>query len=64
MLSTGIPELEHAEDIAYLRQSLSLSMSEEEATQYFTDLIWKSLNTKATNLNFFVHNVAHRKKKQ
>jgi len=63
MISTGIAELQSPSDIAYLRQSLCLSMTDGEASAFFSDLVWKSLNTKATALNFFVHNVAHRKKK-
>eukprot|EP01114_Cavostelium_apophysatum_P013074 TRINITY_DN3086_c0_g2_i3.p1 TRINITY_DN3086_c0_g2~~TRINITY_DN3086_c0_g2_i3.p1 ORF type:complete len:907 (-),score=190.32 TRINITY_DN3086_c0_g2_i3:425-3145(-) len=63
MLAIGIPGLESMKDLNYLRNSLCLHMTEVEATNHFTDLVWKSLNTKATALNNFVHNMAHRKKK-
>jgi phosphatidylinositol-4-phosphate 3-kinase len=64
MLSTGISELKSEDDIAYFRDSLCLSMTDEEAAEFFTKMIWKSLNSKSTQLNFFVHNVANRKTKR
>lgn len=64
MLSTGIPELSTAKDLYYLRESLCLHMTDEEATKHFTKLIWKSLNTISTQINFFVHSMAARSKKR
>jgi len=64
MLSTGIPELQSSKDIDYLKETLCLSMTDQDASNFFTSLIWKSLNTKATKLNFFVHNVANLKAKR
>lgn len=64
MLASGIEGLETVEDLSYLRESLCLHMSDAEATAHFTDLVWRSLNTKSTQLNFFVHNMAHRKTKK
>jgi len=63
MLSTGISELQSSKDIVYLRESLCLSKTEEEAKIFFTDLIWKSLSSRSANLNFFVHNVAQKIRK-
>lgn len=62
MLSTGIPELQSETDINYLRESLCLSKTDEQASQFFMDLIRESLNSKATALNFFVHNVVQQRK--
>jgi len=59
VISSGILEFESIQDLEYLRFSLQPSLTEEEATQYFTDLIWKSMRSKAAQFNFFVHNVAH-----
>lgn len=55
MLQTGIPELRSEDDIAYLTDAFSLELSDEEATQKFTSLISKSLETTATQLNFAIH---------
>jgi len=62
MLSTGIDELQEANDVEYLRDSLCLHLNEEDAVAHFTKLIWKSLNSKSTQINFFVHNMAKKKK--
>lgn len=51
MLSTGIPELTSAEDIAYLRDAFSLDATEEGAREKFKNLIYQSLTTKTTQLN-------------
>jgi hypothetical protein len=59
MLATGIPELRSEEDIAYMRNALVLNKSDEEASKYFVDLIEESLKTKSTNVNFWIHNLAH-----
>lgn len=61
MLSTGIPELRSEEDLNYLREAFSLDMSNEEAEKKFTKLIFESLNTKATQLNFAIHLLANAK---
>ena len=55
MLSTGIPELRSEEDIRYLREAFSLDLSDEDATQLFSRLIFESLNTKSTAVNFGAH---------
>ena len=59
MLSTGIPEMKSVEDIKYIPQSLSLGIADKEAGKYFAELIHKSLKTKATQLNFVFHLLAH-----
>lgn len=59
MLPTGIPELRTDSDIDYLRNALVLDKSENDATYYFEGLIVSSLNTKSTQVNFLIHNLAH-----
>eukprot|EP01102_Stenamoeba_stenopodia_P020703 TRINITY_DN8172_c0_g1_i5.p1 TRINITY_DN8172_c0_g1~~TRINITY_DN8172_c0_g1_i5.p1 ORF type:complete len:1732 (-),score=326.42 TRINITY_DN8172_c0_g1_i5:97-5292(-) len=59
MLSTGIPQLKKPEDLHYLREAFCLQKTDEEAAVVFADKIMESLNTKMTQLNNFVHNLAH-----
>ena len=59
MLSTGIPELKADADINYLRNAFYLGKTNKEAAKYFIGLIDESLNTKATQVNFLIHNLAH-----
>lgn len=62
MLSTGIPELKSAEDLCYLRESLCLGKTEEEAAEVFRGLIHESLRLGwSTQLNWWLHNLAHAK---
>lgn len=62
MLSTGIPELQSVNDLAYLRNALSLGIDDDEASKRFIELVYRSLNTKSTQINFLVHILAHRSK--
>jgi hypothetical protein len=59
MLSTGIPELQTEKDIEYLRQAMALELSDEEAGKLFSDLIYQSLQSMATQINFAIHIFAH-----
>ena len=59
MLSTGIPELKCDEDINYLRNAFALGRTDKEAARFFISLIDESMNTKATQVNFLIHNLAH-----
>ncbi|KAM9988840.1 hypothetical protein ACTFIY_004886 [Dictyostelium cf. discoideum] len=59
MLSTGIPELQVAEDIDYLRKALAPGLSDEEAAEEFTKNISVALNTKTVLLNDIFHGWAH-----
>ncbi|GAM18279.1 hypothetical protein SAMD00019534_014540 [Acytostelium subglobosum LB1] len=59
MLSTGIPELRHADDIDYLRKALAPDSSDVEAAKEFTNNIHVALNTKTVLLNDIFHNWAH-----
>ena len=61
MVYSGISYLSHKEDILYVREALQVHLTDEEATVYFTRLIESSLSSKSTQLNFFIHNLAHMK---
>jgi phosphatidylinositol-4-phosphate 3-kinase len=58
LLSSGIPELSSVDDIMYVRNNLLPNSTDEEATHYFTKNIEASLGTIATQINFFIHNLA------
>ena len=59
MLSTGIPELRSEEDLLYLHDALASEVSDEEAAEQFTQLIFESLSSKTTQINFAFHIFAH-----
>ncbi|EOD23593.1 hypothetical protein EMIHUDRAFT_74353 [Emiliania huxleyi CCMP1516] len=64
MLSTGIPELQRAEDIFWVRDCLRLGKSETQATahpaaEHFTKLISAALSSRTTQVNNAVHIIAH-----
>ncbi|KAF2072204.1 hypothetical protein CYY_006485 [Polysphondylium violaceum] len=59
MLSTGIPELQCAEDIDYLRKALAPDLTDDEAAEEFTKNIIVALNTKTVLLNDIFHGWAH-----
>jgi len=59
MLSTGIPELQAPEDIDYLREAFSLDMTESQAREKFTGLVYESLATKTTQFNNAIHIAMH-----
>jgi len=61
MLPTGIPELQSPSDIEYLRKTLSVEKTEEEALQYFQQIFsaayggsWK------TKIDWLFHDIHHR----
>ena len=60
MISTGIPELQKEEDIDWLRDRLMLGSSDEEAARHFEKQIHVSLKTKRTQINNFIHIMAHK----
>jgi phosphatidylinositol-4,5-bisphosphate 3-kinase catalytic subunit alpha/beta/delta len=59
MISTGIPQLTSHEDLAYLIESFCIGKTDAQAREIFHSLILESLNTKATQLNFAIHILAH-----
>jgi len=59
MLSTGIPQLRSVSDIFYLRDAFCLMKPTNFASDRWGQLVKESLNTKTTQVNFFIHNLAH-----
>lgn len=60
MLPTGITELQSINDVEYLRQTLAVEKSEEEALKYFQDMFndaYKGAWT--TKVDWFFHRVKH-----
>ncbi|CAG2164937.1 unnamed protein product [Oppiella nova] len=63
MLSTGIPELQSMEDISYLRQTLQVEKTSDEALKYFeTQLDEAHGGAWSTKLDWFFHSVKHSSK--
>ncbi|CAG5109135.1 5-bisphosphate 3-kinase catalytic subunit beta isoform (Mus musculus) [Cotesia congregata] len=63
MISTGLPELSCEKDLNYLRDTLVLEMSEEEAQNHFRSKFNEALvNSWKTSLNWASHNVAKNNK--
>eukprot|EP00698_Gefionella_okellyi_P004479 TRINITY_DN1411_c0_g1_i1.p1 TRINITY_DN1411_c0_g1~~TRINITY_DN1411_c0_g1_i1.p1 ORF type:complete len:1066 (+),score=200.57 TRINITY_DN1411_c0_g1_i1:65-3199(+) len=60
MLSTGMPELQRADDIKWLQTAFATDKTEEEASAAMRKLVNDSLDNLRTRFNFFVHNIAHR----
>lgn len=59
MLSTGIPELSSEKDLDYLRETLVLDMSEQEALKHFRSKFDEALkNSWKTSVNWIAHNIA------
>jgi phosphatidylinositol kinase/protein kinase (PI-3 family) len=59
MLTAKLPQLKSEEDLEYVKEALHLRLSEEEARATFAKLIEKSLHTKNTQINFFIHTVVN-----
>ena len=57
MLSAGLPELRSLEDIDYLRKTLALSLSEEDAIKDFNKKLEYAIkNSYFTAIDWFWHN--------
>ena len=59
MLSTGIPELQSASDIDYLRNTLCLDLGDDEAAVSFSKQLSSSLGCRTTIINNMIHILAH-----
>ena len=59
MLQTGIPQLTKIEDLDYIRDSLSLDLTDEEASEKFKKLIDESINTKMSVINNSFHSLVN-----
>ncbi|XP_064211138.1 phosphatidylinositol 4,5-bisphosphate 3-kinase catalytic subunit delta isoform [Tribolium castaneum] len=63
MISTGLPELSSEKDLNYIRDTLALSKSEEEALNHFRNKFDEALsNSWKTSLNWASHNLAKNNK--
>lgn len=63
MISTGLPELSSEKDLNYLRDTLVLEMSEDEARMHFRSKFDEALcNSWKTSLNWASHNMAKNNK--
>lgn len=59
MLSTGIPEISSVDDLNYLRETLVLDKSEEQAREHFRAKFTEALkNSWKTSFNWFAHTIA------
>ncbi|VDP16986.1 unnamed protein product [Schistosoma margrebowiei] len=56
-LSMNIPGL-NRDCIRFVLRALRLELNDQEASQYFTELVRKTLHSKSSSLNFFVHGLA------
>ncbi len=62
MLSCGIPELQTLDDIGYLRKTLAVEKTEQEALQYFQSQLNDAYGGAwTTKLDWFFHWVKNRK---
>lgn len=60
LISTGIPELNHPDDLEYLRQSLAMNSNEKEAIAYFVQVFDEAYRARRqTSVNFWFHNFRH-----
>lgn len=58
MLRTGIPELRSLEDISYLRTSLQVGVTEQEAREFFHAQFFEAYSGAwATKVDWFFHNI-------
>ena len=58
LLSTGIPELQHPDDLDYIRDTLAISKDEKEAELVFQAAFQEAYDKRrSTSLNFLFHNV-------
>ena len=59
MLSCGIPELQRAGDITWVREKLSLGMDDRQAAAHFKEQIFSSLHNRRLRLNQAMHLIKH-----
>lgn len=57
MKHSGLPDVDQ-DALAYLRRSMSLEATDEQAARHFEKRIRESVMTLATSFNFFIHNLA------
>lgn len=63
MISTGLPELSSEKDLAYLRETLVLDLTDQEALSHFRSKFDEALsNSWKTSLNWASHNISKNNK--
>lgn len=61
MVLADIPELQSLSDLAYLKESFALDVTENMAAEMFRNLIDESLRLGwSTQLNWWIHNLVHK----
>jgi phosphatidylinositol-4,5-bisphosphate 3-kinase len=55
MLPAKMPQLQKINQISYVKDSLLLNMSDDDASAKFKELIYDSLNNKLVSINNFIH---------
>ncbi|EKE38989.1 phosphatidylinositol 3-kinase, putative [Entamoeba nuttalli P19] len=61
MLATGIPELQSAKDIEYMRNMFMFDKNDDEAKEAFRQLIYKCLDAWSQTVNDLIHDFVHYK---
>ena len=60
MLSAGIPQLTNVNDVDYLKETLALDLTVDEARKKFVDKFKEAKNKSwSTSVNWALHNMAH-----
>jgi hypothetical protein len=62
MMSSGMPELQTVEDLYYLKDTLDLDLTPQQAGDKFTSLLDASTKALSTRVNWFFHNLAQKLK--
>ena len=59
MLTSGIPQLTTVSDLDYLKYTLALEMTEDEAKRNFRNKLIEALNSMSVKINWLIHNYVH-----
>lgn len=62
MMSSGMPELQTVEDLFYLKDTLDLDLTTQQAGEKFSDMLESSSKALSTRVNWVIHNIAQRLK--
>ena len=61
MLSCGIPELQSLEDVGYVRKTLAVEKTEEQAVEYFIQQFSAAYKDQwTTKFDWFFHNIRNK----
>ena len=62
MMSSGMPELQTVEDLFYLKDTLDLDLTQQQAGEKFAAMLESSSKALSTRVNWVIHNIAQRLK--